>query len=234
MLLIKNAFAVLTFLMLSISSAQADYLTDLCDDLYAKIEDPSTGSYITKKFFSNRVMPEVVSVVEAEIAAEVDEFFTTGAGKSVRSSRMSKERKFDFYLQHEASIKKAKKGAWAPIRKFKRDEDGNIVTVEKVYPKPGVKVVPGVLDDPNNLVVVQEPIVESRIPEMTEGEKLRALFVAHYRYSRQQTAVNAVAENSQTVKDEYKQYQNQLFNFVFPNIINSFTLGNGILGYIYN
>ena len=107
MSLTKRLLILLSLVLLSISSARADYLSDLCDDLYSKINDPSVGSSITRQLYQEKIVPEVKRVVEQEIADEMYQFYNDPnfAGYKMKPHRMNEYERRNIYLAHKQALK---------------------------------------------------------------------------------------------------------------------------------
>lgn len=217
MLLIKNAFAVLTFLMLSISSAQADYLTDLCDDLYAKIEDLSVGSQITRSLYQEKVLLEVRREIQREIEEEVKEFFDApnGGGINIRTSGFSDELKTNIYLAHKDGLKKAKEQIVSSLFDTTIDTTGKHSFLRK-------------------------------LAKMSGGEKIRLFAKVKERFRVHEKAMIISYSSSKVVLDtnEFKDYSNKVHcmegktgcktDGALFRILNSFKKSPAVIyGYLY-
>lgn len=106
--LLMGAFKKLTVLsflfFISISSAHADHLRTLCQEMIDKSADPKVGSYTVATIFWEEVYPEAVKRVELELRSEIDQYFNSGAGKSISSKKMSNVDKKKYYLSTIDSV----------------------------------------------------------------------------------------------------------------------------------
>jgi hypothetical protein len=227
---IKNFFAVLAFILLTVSSAQADYLGDLCDDLYQQIEDQSIGSTMTQQFYADKVLPEVQKMIAAEIEAEMVAFFSTGAGKDIRTSGKSKKQKITMYLRHKKSYEKAHLIARGLISEYDTDESGKVKVTKIRVPKPGMTTA-SQLSDRNNFDIQEIPLTRIKIARMTGGEKLRAFFLVYIRYLEQTYAMYE-GTNTQDGIANFNRYKNKLRKTVTIKLLESFPKGEDILKYI--